>query len=123
MYRVFEFRSRAAQALALIPGTSRSGVTMTAGLILGLSREQASRFSFLLAIPLILAAGLLKGTELMQSGTDMPWSFIALGILLSGVTAYLCIAVFMRLVETIGFMPFVIYRLLLGGVLLWVMWG
>jgi undecaprenyl-diphosphatase len=113
----------AAQALALIPGTSRSGITMTAGLMLGLSREQASRFSFLLAIPLILAAGLLKGIELTQSGTDVPWNYIALGTLCSGVTAYLCIAVFMRLVETVGFMPFVIYRLVLGGVLLWVMWG
>jgi undecaprenyl-diphosphatase len=113
----------AAQALALIPGTSRSGITMTAGLMLGLSRQQASRFSFLLAIPLILAAGLLKSVELLQSGTDMPWSYILLGTFLSGVTAYLCIAVFMRLVETIGFMPFVIYRLLLGCILLWLMWG
>ena len=113
----------AAQAIALIPGTSRSGVTMTAGLMLGLGRAQASRFSFLLAIPLILAAGLLKAVELLQTGTEMPWSYIALGTLLSGVTAYVCIAVFMRLVETIGFMPFVIYRLLLGIVLLYIMWG
>jgi undecaprenyl-diphosphatase len=107
-----------AQALALIPGTSRSGITMTAGLMLGMSREQASRFSFLLAIPLILAAGSLKGVELAQRGADAPWGFIVIGIVVSAVTAYLCIAVFMRLVEKIGFMPFVIYRLALGAVLI-----
>ena len=107
-----------AQALALIPGTSRSGITMTAGLMLGMSREQASRFSVLLAIPLILAAGSLKGVELVQRGADAPWGFIVIGIVVSAVTAYLCIAVFMRLVEKIGFMPFVIYRLVLGAVLI-----
>lgn len=112
----------AAQALALVPGTSRSGITMTAGLMIGLSREQASRFSFLLAIPLILAAGLLKGIELSQVASELPWTYIATGIALSAITAYLCIAWFMRLVETIGFMPFVIYRLLLGAALLLVMW-
>jgi undecaprenyl-diphosphatase len=111
----------AAQALALIPGTSRSGITMTAGLLLGLSREQASRFSFLLAIPLILAAGSLKGLELLRQGADAPWGFIVIGALLSALTAYLCIAWFLRLVERIGFMPFVIYRLLLGLVLIGLM--
>ena len=110
-----------AQALALIPGTSRSGITMTAGLMLGMSREQASRFSFLLAIPLILAAGCLKGAELAQQGVDAPWGFIVLGIVVSAMTAYLCIAVFMRVVEKIGFMPFVIYRLALGAVLIGLM--
>lgn len=107
-----------AQTLALIPGTSRSGITMTAGLALGMDREQASRFSLLLAIPLILAAGSLKGLELAQQGADAPWGFIVIGIVVSAVTAYLCIAVFMRLVEKIGFMPFVIYRLVLGAVLI-----
>ncbi len=111
----------AAQALALFPGTSRSGITMTAGLMLGLGREQASRFSFLLAIPLILAAGSLKGIELAQQGVAAHWGFIAIGIGLSALTAYLCIALFMRLVETIGFMPFVIYRLVLGAVLIGLM--
>jgi undecaprenyl-diphosphatase len=111
----------AAQALALFPGTSRSGITMTAGLMLGLGREQASRFSFLLAIPLILAAGSLKGIDLAQQGVDAHWGFIAIGIGLSALTAYFCIALFMRLVETIGFMPFVIYRLALGAVLIGLM--
>ena len=103
-----------AQALALIPGTSRSGITMTAGLMLGLSRQQASRFSFLLSIPLILAAGLLKTVQLLAQGAAAPWGFIAMGAALSGVTAYLCIRWFMRWVERVGFMPFVIYRVLLG---------
>lgn len=107
-----------AQALALIPGTSRSGITMTAGLMMGLSREQASRFSFLLAIPLILAAGLLKTLDLLAQGAGVPWLYIGLGTLCSGVTAYLCIHWFMRWVERVGFMPFVIYRLLLGAALL-----
>lgn len=111
------FAIGAFQALALIPGTSRSGITMTAGLLLGLSRQQASRFSFLLAIPLILAAGLLKTLGLLQQGADAPWLYIVVGAVVSGVTAYLCISWFLRLVERIGFMPFVIYRLLLGAVL------
>lgn len=108
----------AAQILALIPGTSRSGITITAGLLLGLSREQACRFSFLLAIPLILAAGLLKSFDLVRLGTDAPWLFIGLGAVIACVTAYLCISWFMRLVERIGFMPFVIYRLVLGAALI-----
>lgn len=110
-----------AQALALIPGTSRSGITMTAGLFLGLGRERASRFSFLLSIPLILAAGLLKGVELAQQGADVHLGFLASGVAVSGLTAYLCIRWFMRWVETIGFMPFVWYRLALGALLLAVM--
>lgn len=110
-----------AQAVALVPGTSRSGITMTAGLMLGMNREQASRFSFLLAIPLILAAGSLRGAELAQQGAEAPWGFIVIGIVLSALTAYLCIAVFMRLVERIGFLPFVLYRLVLGGVLIGLM--
>jgi len=110
-----------AQALALIPGTSRSGITMTAGLFLGLSREAAARFSFLLSIPLIIAAGLLKGIELAQTGTDAEWRAIFAGILISAISAYLCIHIFLKFLEKIGFMPFVIYRLILGGVLLiWV---
>jgi undecaprenyl-diphosphatase len=85
-----------------------------AGLMLGLSRQQASRFSFLLSIPLILAAGLLKTVQLLAQGAAAPWGFIAMGAALSGVTAYLCIRWFMRWVERVGFMPFVIYRVLLG---------
>lgn len=107
-----------AQALALIPGTSRSGITMTAGLALGLSRSEAARFSFLLSIPIIAAAGLLKSLELIEQQAAVAWGELALAVLVSAGSAYLCIHWFLKLLERIGFMPFVIYRLLLGVALI-----
>lgn len=112
-----------AQALALIPGTSRSGITMTAALLLGWSRELAARFSFLLSIPLILAAGSLKTKELIEADVVVPWDLIMLGTLASAITAYLCIYLFLRFIERLGFMPFVIYRLVLGAILLYLLYG
>ncbi|GAB2792145.1 undecaprenyl-diphosphate phosphatase [Halomonas shantousis] len=110
-----------AQALALIPGTSRSGITMTAALLLGFTRQAAARFSFLLSIPLILAAGSLKTLELVQAGTSAQWEDILLGTALSFVAALVCIKLFLVALDRIGMLPFVIYRLLLGIVLLiWV---
>lgn len=109
----------AAQALALIPGTSRSGITMTAALMLGLSRTAGARFSFLLSIPTILAAATLKGMELIAAPESAPWITLAAAAAAAGISAYLCIHLFLKLLERIGFTPFVIYRLLLGGVLLW----
>lgn len=106
------------QCLALIPGTSRSGITMTAGLLLGLSREASARFSFLLSVPLILAAGIFKTVELVQSQQQVDWFSMLLGAVLSGISAYICIKLFLSWINKIGFMPFVIYRLLLGFVLL-----
>ncbi|WP_106477502.1 undecaprenyl-diphosphate phosphatase [Phytohalomonas tamaricis] len=106
-----------AQALALIPGTSRSGITITAALLLGFTRQSAARFSFLLSIPLILAAGTLKTVELVQTGTDTQWIDIAWGIGLSFVSAVLCIKLFLAALDRIGMLPFVIYRLVLGVVL------
>lgn len=110
-----------AQALALIPGTSRSGITMTAALFLGLTREAAARFSFLLSIPLIAAAGLLKGAELLGSGTDAQWAMVGGATLMSFLSAYACIYLFLSFLERIGFTPFVIYRLLLGAILIFLM--
>lgn len=107
-----------AQALALIPGTSRSGITMTAALFLGYQREAAARFSFLLSIPLIIAAGLLKGMELSETGTEAQWVDILVGTGVSFVSAVLCIHLFLRFLDRLGFMPYVIYRLLLGALLL-----
>ena len=104
----------ASQVLALIPGTSRSGITMTAGLWLGLTRAAASRFSFLLSIPTILASSVLVTRDLVQSESAVDWSALGLGVLLSGITAYLAISFFLRFIERIGMWPFVIYRLLLG---------
>ncbi|MCP4287499.1 MAG: undecaprenyl-diphosphate phosphatase [Gammaproteobacteria bacterium] len=106
------------QALAIIPGTSRSGITMTAGLMLGLTRKAASRFSFLLAIPTILMSGALVTLDLVQSDLPVMWNELLLGAALSFVSAYLCIHVFLKMIEKMGMLPFVIYRLLLGCVLL-----
>ena len=106
-----------AQIFALIPGTSRSGVTMTAGLMMGLSKVAAARFSFLLSIPTILAAISYKSLQLMSSQIDMEIG-AAFGVFaLSGVVAYICITAFVRLVNIVGMMPFVVYRLLLGVLL------
>lgn len=109
-----------AQAVALIPGTSRSGITMTAGLLLGLTREGAARFSFLLSIPVIVLAGGHEAVKLAAAPVEARWDVLALGALLSGLSAYACIALFLRLLERVGMWPFVAYRLVLGGVLLWV---
>jgi len=106
-----------AQAFALIPGTSRSGVTITAALALGFDRNSAARFSFLLAIPIIALSGGYKGLQLIGQ-PSAAWFEIALGTAVSGVTAYLCIHAFLRLVDKIGMLPFVIYRLILGVVLI-----
>ncbi len=106
------------QAIALIPGTSRSGITMTAGLLLGMTRQAAARFSFLLSIPLILASGVLQTAELMQSVQSIDWFALSVAIILSAISAGLCIHFFLRLIERVGMMPFVIYRLLLGVVLI-----
>ncbi len=106
-----------AQALAPVPGVSRSGITITAALMLNMSRQDAARFSFLLSIPVIASAGVLKAWELWESGSALYWELMALGALVSGVTAYLCIALFLRLLDRIGMMPFVYYRLVLAAVL------
>jgi len=111
-----------AQALALIPGTSRSGATMTAGLLMGLTREASARFSFLLSIPVIILAGGLKFLDLVRQAAPVEWSLMIIGTVLAGVTAYLCIHFFLVLLDRIGMLPFVIYRLVLG-VFLFYMYG
>ncbi|QEP44202.1 undecaprenyl-diphosphate phosphatase [Ectothiorhodospiraceae bacterium BW-2] len=108
-----------AQAVALIPGTSRSGITMTAALMLGLSRSAAARFSFLLSIPVIVLAGGLNGLDLIQQSEPVDWFSLGLGTVLAALSAYAAIHTFLKLLEQIGMVPFVIYRLLLGGLLLW----
>ncbi|NND67975.1 MAG: undecaprenyl-diphosphate phosphatase [Halioglobus sp.] len=110
-----------AQALAPVPGVSRSGVTITAALLLGLSRQSAARFSFLLSIPIIASAGLLLLARLLQAPGQVDWLALGLGALISGVSAYLCIAAFLRLLDRVGLMPFVYYRLGLALVLV-VVW-
>lgn len=106
-----------AQALALIPGTSRSGVTITAGLFLGMTRETASRFSFLMAIPIITLASGVKLLQLAGSDIVVDWS----GFLVGGVTSFLiaitAIHFFLKWLNKVGMWPYVIYRIVLAGVI------
>lgn len=110
-----------AQALALVPGTSRSGITITAGRLLGFERQDAARFSFLLSAPVILLATVYKGGELVMGDVPVAWSELALGVLVSAVVAYLSIEFFMRFVTRIGLAPFAIYRLLLAALILYLL--
>lgn len=105
------------QAIALIPGTSRSGITITAGLMTGLKRESAARFSFLLSIPVIALAGMLKGLELYNTAAPMMWDLVLIGAFVSALVAYVSIGWFLQLLNKVGMIPFVVYRLVLGGFL------
>ncbi len=106
-----------AQAFALIPGTSRSGVTMTMALFLGLTRVDAARFSFLLSIPIICLSGLYEGVGLLgRSSVD--WFAVVVGMFVSGVSAYVCIHYFLGFISKMSMLPFVIYRIVLGVALL-----
>jgi undecaprenyl-diphosphatase len=107
-----------AQMLALIPGTSRSGITMTAGLALGFDRASAARFSFLLSMPTILASSVLITSDLLQQTGPVDWSGLAMAVALSAGAAYSAIHLFLRFIERIGMWPFVAYRLLLGAAIL-----
>ena len=102
-----------AQALALVPGTSRSGVTISAGLFQGVSRGTAARFSFLLSIPAILGAGILKLDEL-SGATETPAELIA-GTVAAGVSGFLAVSFLIRLLRTRTLWPFIWYRLVAGG--------
>ena len=107
-----------AQVLALIPGTSRSGITIAAGLAVGLSRPAAARFSFLLSMPIILLASVWQLLKLLENGPSYSWTVLATGTVVSCISSYLCIHFFLKLIQRIGLLPFVIYRLFLGAVLL-----
>ena len=101
------------QALALIPGTSRSGITISVGLFEGVSREAAARFSFLLSIPAILGAGILKLDELTRAG-ETPAELVA-GTLAAAISGFLAVSFLIRLLRTRTLWPFIWYRLVAGG--------
>ncbi|MBL4828774.1 MAG: undecaprenyl-diphosphate phosphatase [Aliivibrio sp.] len=103
-----------AQALAIIPGTSRSGATITAALYLGFTREAAARFSFLMSIPIITLAGSYLSLKLVMGSEPVHVGFLVVGIITSFLSAYLCIHLFLKIITKMGMTPFVIYRLLLG---------
>jgi len=110
-----------AQALALVPGTSRSGITITAGRLLGFRRQDAARFSFLLAAPVILIATIYEVVKLVTGDVQVPWENLAVAAVISGIVAYLSIEFFMRFVGRVGLIPFAIYRLALAAVILYVL--
>ncbi len=103
-----------AQALALIPGTSRSGITITAGLAMGLTPVAAARFSFLLSIPAILMASGLHIIKMISSPEAAHWGDLAIGAGVAAITAVLCIHFFLKLIQKINMIPFVVYRVAMG---------
>lgn len=107
-----------AQCLALIPGTSRSGITITMGRFLGLERREAAKFSMLLSIPAIIAAAVLTGWEVWQAGDfqEIGWMFD--GVVFSYISSVIAIYVVMWWLKKSTFLPFVIYRIILGTILL-----
>jgi len=104
------------QCLALIPGVSRSGITITAGLLLGFTRESAARFSFLMSLPIVAGAALLKSVHLFKhgipAGEGLP---MLVGIAVSAVTGYISVAFLLRYVQKRTLAPFVWYRVIVGG--------
>ena len=110
------------QILAMLPGTSRAGITITAGLLLGLRRQAASRFSFLLAIPTILLASANELITVTLSELSVDWFALGLVTLAAFISAYAAIHYFLKWVEYTGMLPYVIYRLGLGGILFVVFW-
>ena len=107
-----------AQALALIPGTSRSGVTITAGLLMGLTREAAARFSFLMAIPVIGLAGAWQAGGLIDSGATVRWDVLIFATAVSALVAFGCIHWLLAFLQRHSLLPFVLYRVVLGVILL-----
>ena len=108
----------------MIPGTSRSGITITAALYLGFTREAAARFSFLMSIPIIILAGSYLGLKLAMSGIAINLGLLSTGVVVSFISAYICIHFFLKLISSMGMTPFVIYRLLLGtGLFAWLIFA
>ena len=106
-----------AQSISLIPGTSRSGITISAGLLLGLDAKTATKFSFLMSIPTI---GAIAAYQILSLDLDNLVGYIqfnVLGLFMSFLVAYFTIDIFMKFIEKIGFLPFIIYRLVLGMLL------
>ena len=102
------------QALALIPGTSRSGITITAALFMGFTRETGAYFSFLLSIPVILGAGILLLADVWMFVETVDWQALFVGVTVSGISAWICIYIFLEFINRIGYIPFVFYRIVLG---------
>jgi undecaprenyl-diphosphatase len=109
------------QALAIIPGVSRSGITMTTALALGMTREGAARFSFLLSAPIILGAALVKMPVVIANPAMINAGFLA-GMAVACISGLLAIGFLLRYVQTKTFLPFVLYRFIVGAVVISVAW-
>lgn len=107
------------QAMAIIPGVSRSGATISAGLFLGLSRAEAARFSFLLATPIVFGAGIFKLPDMLRQGIDL--SFM-IGVVASAISGYFAIKFLFRFLEKASYMVFVWYRIILGLIIFGLIW-
>jgi undecaprenyl-diphosphatase len=112
-----------AQALALIPGVSRSGGTTSAGLLMGYTRADAAEYSFLLALPAVFGSGLYKLTDIGKNGQTAQWGPTILATLVAFGVGYVVIAWLMSYIKTRSFVPFVVYRLVLGVVLFGLVFG
>lgn len=108
------------QALALIPGTSRSGITISAGRLLGYSRQEAARLAMLMSIPTILASGALLSIEVIATADMAVARDGAIAAAFAFVSAFLALVIMMRLLRSVSFTPYVIYRCVLGVILLWI---
>ena len=106
-----------AQVFALIPGTSRSGITMTAGLFSGLSKKAAAEISMLMAIPVIAAAGFKQVLD-VKSFVTVDWTSTSVGFIAAFLSAMVSIWFLLKLIERIGYLPFVLYRVMLGAIIL-----
>src|SRR5262249_18383540 len=110
--------------LALVPGVSRSGITISAGMFRDAERSAAARFSFLLSTPIIAGAGLKEGLKLMKAAfgnarsEHVAWSVLFVGLAAAAITGFLCIRFFLRYVQTRSLTPFVIYRMALAVLVL-----
>lgn len=111
-----------AQAVALVPGTSRAGITITAGLLLGLTRVGAARFSFLLAVVVGFLAGANELVNLIGAGSSTPWAAVGVGFVVSLIAAYFTIHYFLRFISHASMLPFVVYRVALGAALIGAAW-
>ena len=108
------------QAVALIPGTSRSGITITGARQMGYTRESAARISMLMSIPIIIAAGALEAIDVLPSATFDQWKEAGIATLFAGASAFVALGLMMRLLKSVSFTPYVIYRVILGlGLIAW----
>ena len=110
------------QTLALIPGMSRSGASIAGGMLLGLSRVEAARFSFLLAIPIMFGAGSKKLIDLIQSGDSVPWLAVGIGSLVAFATGMMAIHFLLTFIRRHTLWPFIWYRVILALAVLYIFW-